>query len=82
MTLAEQTEFVKNYHWVRELRGREEAIKALQSLERAKDDLYKVAFIVEKVDPEYYEKLIELRKKMSSLCIDLHHQIDGYISFS
>lgn len=63
------------------LKGKEEAKKALESLDKASKDLHTLMMHIEKINPEYYQKLLNVRIEINSLRTDLHMQFNGYILY-
>ena len=75
-------DYVKNFHWIKELKGKEEVKQASESLDKASHDLHILMMTIEKTNPEYFQKILVVRKEINALNMDLRHQFDGYIQYS
>lgn len=63
------------------LKGKEEARIAAESLHKASKDLHILMISIEKVNPEYCQKLLDVRREINSLRHDLLTQFNGYIQY-
>jgi hypothetical protein len=75
-------DYVKNFHWVKELKGKEEVKQASESMRKASVDLHILIMTIQDTNPEYAQKLRAIRKEMDAFEINLAHQFDGYIQYS
>jgi hypothetical protein len=72
----------KTFHFIKELRGRDDVKGTIDSLEKAIHEIHMLMLSIQDTQPEYYNKLVEVRMQMIRLQGDLKHHFDGFIMYA
>lgn len=72
----------KPYAFIEELHGKVNVLRADRDLSTACDTLHELMLDIQKTQPEYYDKIMRIRRDMIGLKIDLAHQYDGFICYA